>query len=359
VQAVVVRGTDSFLTLLLRDEQGVVVPSDGITRCDLVMRRPGMADVNVSSADLPGLFVLQQPYVYGGQQINVVSINLATLTDPPPDGRCEAVVLLFDAGHPNGEFCGVIGFEFVPGHIIPGGPAPTITSLVPDTVFEDGGPETITVNGTDFVLSSVAQFDGSPRTTLFVSATELEVTLNAADTETVGTFDIQVSNSGSLSNTLPFEVEELGPPLNLTNRTISRAAQAVFALGQDAEGLAASGGNSIIETFFDDEYILTWQSGGPPGLGGTQYEVRWSLVSGTLDFPPSDESGTPLPENTWSFSEWASAYAILQGVWFSGFFQGPAWIKNTIGTCVIQIDIQRIDLTDGPVSAEITLTRSS
>lgn len=361
MRTIVVRGTGSFVTLLLH-ERGVVVPSDDITRCDLVLRRPGVADVLISSAERASWFELQYLYDYGGRQINVVRIDLSALVDPPPDGHCEALAFLWDAEHPSGQLFGVIDIELVPGHIEPSGAVPpTITSLVPDTVNEGFGPETITVNGTNFVLGSVVQFVGSPRETEFISATELEVELDAADTDTVGTFNLRVSNRGVLSNTSPLEVEPLGTLLQLTNRVISRAGQAMFALAMDAEGMAASGGNSVSETFFNDEYIIGWQLGGPPGVNGSQYEFRWSLLSGTLDAEPTDSGFTPLPQNTWSFSEWASALPVFASSfdWFGGFFTGPPWIKNTIGSAVIRIEIRRIDLTDGPVTADITITRSS
>jgi len=56
----------------------------------------------------------------------------------------------------------------------PGNPAPTITSLAPASGTAGGAAFTLTVNGTGFVSgSSVVNWNGSGRTTTFVSATQL------------------------------------------------------------------------------------------------------------------------------------------------------------------------------------------
>ena len=52
----------------------------------------------------------------------------------------------------------------------------------------------LTVNGTNFISSSVANFAGSPRATHYVSANQLTATILASDLTTLGTFDITVTN---------------------------------------------------------------------------------------------------------------------------------------------------------------------
>lgn len=73
-------------------------------------------------------------------------------------------------------------------------PVPTLASLNPATVFVGGGQFTLTLTGTNFVGTSVVRFNGSDRTTMFVSATELKATITAADIANVGTASITVFN---------------------------------------------------------------------------------------------------------------------------------------------------------------------
>jgi hypothetical protein len=113
--AIVVRGTDAVVRLVLH-EDGAVVPSTGITRCDLVLQRPGMTSQVISSVTTPTWFTLQAPYVYGGRQTTVVEVDLRLIADPPPNGRCEAKVFLTDAAHPNGRFWGVVDLEILPAN---------------------------------------------------------------------------------------------------------------------------------------------------------------------------------------------------------------------------------------------------
>ncbi|MBI4547790.1 MAG: IPT/TIG domain-containing protein [Ignavibacteriae bacterium] len=88
-------------------------------------------------------------------------------------------------------------------------PVPTMTSISPmsKTVGESGF--VLTVNGTNFVDSSIVQFNGSNRTTTFVSSTQLIAAILQSDLTTKGTFPITVSNpspGGGTSNVQPFTV---------------------------------------------------------------------------------------------------------------------------------------------------------
>src|SRR5207249_3354852 len=52
-------------------------------------------------------------------------------------------------------------------------PVPTVTCLNPNMAIVGGQAFTLTVNGTNFVNGSMVIWDGSPRTTTFVSRTEV------------------------------------------------------------------------------------------------------------------------------------------------------------------------------------------
>jgi hypothetical protein len=110
--SIIVRGRDSIIELALL-ENDVLVPSTGVERCDLVLKRSGMVDQTVSSIGVgqEDWFDLQYPAVFGGRQTTVVRVNLAGIDDPPPDGRCEGHVFLWDQEHTNGRFWGTINLE--------------------------------------------------------------------------------------------------------------------------------------------------------------------------------------------------------------------------------------------------------
>jgi hypothetical protein len=85
---------------------------------------------------------------------------------------------------------------------------PVIDSLDPPTVLVGSGAFTLTVFGENFIASSVVRWAGSDRDTTFVSSTELEADILAADVDELGEFEVTVFNddgSGE-SNVEPFEV---------------------------------------------------------------------------------------------------------------------------------------------------------
>jgi len=71
-------------------------------------------------------------------------------------------------------------------------PVPTIASLSPVTTPAGSPGFTLTVNGSGFVALSVVQWNGSPRTTTFVSATQVRAAIAAADVAVVGGIPVTV-----------------------------------------------------------------------------------------------------------------------------------------------------------------------
>ena len=113
-----------------------------------------------------------------------------------------AQVKIFTIG-PGGGTSGGIPFSIL---------APAITSLSSSTTSSNTTPScspsgfTLTVNGTNFLNSSVVDWNGSPRATTFVSSTQLTAAIQAPDIATAGTASITVSNSGVSSASAPFTI---------------------------------------------------------------------------------------------------------------------------------------------------------
>jgi hypothetical protein len=73
-------------------------------------------------------------------------------------------------------------------------PLPTITTLAPATVVAKGPNFLLTVNGTNFTRGAVVQWNGTNRTTHWVSATKLIADIPAADIAVAGSANIKVLN---------------------------------------------------------------------------------------------------------------------------------------------------------------------
>ncbi len=74
-----------------------------------------------------------------------------------------------------------------------GNPVPSITSLNPTSVGAGESGFTLTVNGTGFISSSAVEWNGSARTTTYVSSTKLQAQINAADIANGGSATVTVA----------------------------------------------------------------------------------------------------------------------------------------------------------------------
>jgi uncharacterized protein (TIGR03437 family) len=68
----------------------------------------------------------------------------------------------------------------------PANPIPAPTSLIPNSATAGGAAFTLTVNGTNFVSGSIVRWNGSNRTTTFVSSTQLTAQIPASDIAVIG-----------------------------------------------------------------------------------------------------------------------------------------------------------------------------
>jgi microbial collagenase len=72
-------------------------------------------------------------------------------------------------------------------------PAPSVSSLSPSSTVSGGSGFTLTVNGANFVSSSVVRWNGSDRTTTYVSNAQLQAAILAADIASAGSATVTVS----------------------------------------------------------------------------------------------------------------------------------------------------------------------
>ncbi len=96
---------------------------------------------------------------------------------------------------------------------------PATVGLSPANATAGGGAFTLTVTGSGFINGSTVQWNGSGRTTTFISPTQLTAAITAADIATAGTASVTVFNpapGGGSSNAQTFTISTPGNPVPAT-----------------------------------------------------------------------------------------------------------------------------------------------
>jgi surface antigen len=138
--------------------------------------------------------------------------------------------------------------------------APSIASLSPNPITAGSGAQQVSINGDGFLAGDSVTFNGSTRSSVFISTSQLKVSLLATDLASVGTFPVVVThtffalatNGGSASK-------------NLTVNAAPTPVPPVPTL--TAPGTPTDTGFSVPST----TPTLTWT-----GTGATQYDLAIS-----------------------------------------------------------------------------------
>ena len=199
-----------------------------------------------------------------------------TVTNPTPGGGTSAVST----------------FTVSP---VPNNPVPTITSLSPSSVIAGAAAQTLTVNGTGFITSSVVSFNGTNRTTTYVSATQLTIQLTAGDQSMVGSYNVTVTNpapGGGTTAPATFTVNPVPAPtltaISPTNPV--GGATYVFTLTGTGFGTIANTTVSFNGTTVTPISVTN---------GGTTLTVSLPLpaAGGTFPITVTSPSGTSGPQS--------------------------------------------------------------
>lgn len=179
--------------------------------------------------------------------------------------------------------------------IVTGGTAgtpPTLTSLNPNTSYNNVASVNLAANGTGFVNGSVIVWNGSAMQTTFVSSTQLTTTIPGTDLTLVGTENVFVLNPDStVSNTLPFTIT-VNPATTPTLTNISPTKSAVgdpgFTLTLNgtnfAPGCVAFFGATALQTTVVSDIQLTAQ-------------VPASLLTAVAEVPVTAQNTQSKPSN--------------------------------------------------------------
>src|SRR5207253_3221971 len=112
-------------------------------------------------------------------------------------------------------------------------PIATVSALSPASKTAGDAAFLLTVNGANFVASSVVHWNGSSRTTTFVSANELRAQIRSADVQGAGLFPITVFNpapGGGTSSAVNLTVDNPVPTLSTISAANKQLGEAAFAL---------------------------------------------------------------------------------------------------------------------------------
>src|SRR5437870_4667759 len=176
-------------------------------------------------------------------------------------------------------------------------PVPVLGALSPSSATAGGAAFTLTVNGTNFVASSVVRWNDSNRTTTFVSGTELRAAIPASDVALAGSAQITVFDFlpiGETSNALTFTINPPAPTAGSLSPSSATAGGAGFTLTVSGANFAAPSvvrwnGSDRTTTFVSSTELRAAISAGDITTAGTtQITVFTPLpgggTSGALTF---------------------------------------------------------------------------
>jgi hypothetical protein len=154
---------------------------------------------------------------------------------------------------------------------------PTLASLSPNNATAGGPAFTLTVNGSNFVSGASVLWNGSPRATSFVGASQVTAAIPAADIAATGTAQVSAMNPGSsASNALPFTVAAAVSTKTLsvtkTGTAVTRgtvtSSPAGISCGSTCSAVFATNSNVTLRVVTNGNGVFAgWSGGGCSGTG--------------------------------------------------------------------------------------------
>jgi hypothetical protein len=127
-----------------------------------------------------------------------------------------------------------------------GNPVPALATISPTSATAGSSAFTLTVNGSNFVGSSVVRWNGGGRTTTYVSSPQLTAAITAADVASAGTATVTVFNpapGGGTSAGTSFTINPANNPAPALTRiypTLAVAGSGAFTLIADGANFGAA-----------------------------------------------------------------------------------------------------------------------
>jgi hypothetical protein len=160
---------------------------------------------------------------------------------------------------------------------------PVISTLSPTATTAGGLTFTLTVNGTGFASGAVVQWNGSPLSTSFVSATQLTATVPSSLIITAGTATVTVVSGGATSIGSTFTIAA-GPVISTLSPNSTAAGGPAFTLTVNGTGFASGAvvqwNGSPLSTTFVSSTQLT--ASVPASLIAAQGTATVTVTSGSV-----------------------------------------------------------------------------
>jgi hypothetical protein len=176
-------------------------------------------------------------------------------------------------------------------------PLPTLTTISPTTIGAGGAAFTLTLTGTNFINGSTANLKGSPRTTTFVSATQLTAAITAADIASNGTAAITVVNptpGGGTSNSLTLTITDFSVTATTATQTITAGSPASFAIATATVGGAFPGSVTFSASGLPTGATATFNPASVSAGTATSMTITTTARSTTGTLPSPARPATPL-----------------------------------------------------------------
>lgn len=166
---------------------------------------------------------------------------------------------------------------------------PVLSALSINSANSASAATNVTITGTGFTTGSVGRWNGSNRTTTFLSSTQIRITLTTADlaNETLGS--ISATNSGGAgSNPLPFYVIASGNTAFVDN--FNRANSATIGNGwteknPSAFAITNNEVTSVDTTPIDFHDNIVYRTSSSEDLLNVEVTEEFRRINGTVRFP--------------------------------------------------------------------------
>jgi hypothetical protein len=164
-------------------------------------------------------------------------------------------------------------------------PAPSLSSLSATSALVGAAAFTLTVNGANFVNGSTVKWNGSSRTTTYVSTGQLKAAILATDLATAGTFPVTVVNPSppvGPSNALDFTVNNPAPTLTSIAPDSITAGGSAFTLTLNGTGFVSGSVVKWNTTLLSTTYVSATKLTAPiPATDSTPGTVSVTVVNAT------------------------------------------------------------------------------
>jgi hypothetical protein len=262
-----------------------------------------------------------------------LQITTAAASNTGEDGNAPAIGVLI--ANPSGFGTPTLTMSFVPSHLtslgdvpvslfsaplmsIPQGSAtlPAISAISPNTALAGSGAPTLKVTGSNFASTAVVQWNGSARSTIFVSSTQLTAVLSASDVALAGLGSVSVLSGGKLSNSVSFAITA-----NPTSSPLQYVLPHVISGGGYATNITivnvSTQQNNVVLNFVGQTGVT---------LSSTSYKLA---PGATLRVGMTDTERFGAAVTKWAIV--GSQASVLANVWYDYKATASSTVGNSVG----------------------------